>query len=389
MSYHGARSIRLIAKYFLLSFIILTLISSSALAKKPVKLTEREMAEVQGAIAPLVILGALVTSYAVNVVFDLAMDSEYRTAWVDTVSNLAEGEWDQAARSSVPLREKPIEYGKSPVNIGLAVTGPIGKIAGSSKLGKVISVGAENGASKAYIAGVKAGVRKEMAETAYEVPFTCLVRTNGNLNFETVQCAGDSVLDKATDPLTYLNIHQKGKVRQESYRVRIGEKGTDLLGESKKTKAIEELSTIVSQVKKHDQDNTPDPVSASRTSQARVAQQSGGGGGSGRSSSTAVTFDSNKVLANIKQGVAEVNKATGNTGSPFDLSRYSSPSQSKPAPAAKTAPAAPVRVTPPSNVRTIADNRADIARRTAAISGPSASKSKSSSGSRSSSSGKK
>lgn len=411
MSCQSTGSIRLIAKYLLLSFIILSLISSSAFAKKPIKLTDREMAEVEGAFLPAIILGALVVGYLENVVVDLAMNAEYRAAWKETAVDLAHKDWDAAAESAKPLAQEPIKAAKNIDNIIYAPVGFLGKVASANKFSQTIAVGTVKGAERAFFEGIKKGAREEGAQAAYEIPLTCLKQNEGQLNLDTVKCVGQTAFNRVADGTAISNVLMKGAVRKSAYEVRSGTIGTQLKRNSELSGILENANNLTDAIERRQTINTSGgirfadissgskPSQTSNTSQ-NIGSANGGGGGSGRSSSTAVTFDSNRVLANIKQGVAEVNKATGQTGSPFNISRAQAASA---APAAKTTSANQTSqgyVFARSYVRTIADNKADVARRTAAISGtpksssstssskPSSS-SKSSSSSRSSSSGRR
>jgi len=451
MSYHDAKSIRLIARYFLLSFIILSLISSSAFAKKPIRLTDQEMAEVEGAIAPLVYLAEVLSCYSVSVGIDLALDPVFREAAKGMAASLLHGDLEEAEKKSDVVLDKFRESATDSTTIALCLGTPLVKeLFSGVKLAKTAINGKTTGPLASGFNGAKREIYEEGAEAVYQIPVICLDKSNRGLNQGFIDCAVDQLGDRLKDPTLYFKIGTGINTSVQASKVSIGSKGTQLYKDSQDHFTAEKTNDLNGMIgrssnstltTKKPLENNEDLSSlkviggqgikfieavmprttqaikdskqevANNISQAQTAQSSGGSGGgggsSGRSSSTAVTFDCNRLLANIKQGVAEVNKATGKTGSPFDLSRYSSSSQSKSTPAASAAPAATTtyvnhaaegRVTPPSNVRTIADNRADIARRTAAISGTpapksssstSSSKPSSSSSSRSSSSGKK
>lgn len=253
--------------------------SAASFAGKPVKLSNAQMQEVQGAVAPLILVaGAVAGSFAIACSVDLiAAQYDYFSNDPDQIEPVAKtgsavvGMLNPATAapttvkilsgngpSSEDLRafnrwgkytgDKNIEVMTKTENIAAGLTGGIGEIGaiGGKVLGASVKTGlgpVAKGAKgldtlRPFLYGSAVKTAEIFGNTIAESTATCAYSGNKAGAPAYVSCVQDQLADKFSDPLTWTQIVCAGMARGESYNVLSGNQGAQLFSTSKLCESV-------------------------------------------------------------------------------------------------------------------------------------------------------
>lgn len=352
-----------IVKSFLVCLLVVCFAVPAVFAAKPVKLSEAEMAEVHGAIAPLILAagGAFAMACAIDELkgqYDYFSNKPEALAPVSkslskTLNNLnglinpaliPANSITAAKISKKDAREfnlwakytgdQNIKIMTRSENVISGLTGGAAEFAGPiiQTAAGPVKLGATGiGALMPVFKGSATALAKVAVESAVTIPGTCLVNndwTLNQINSSTLACMKNGAINTIENPFTLLEIVSGGITRGESYNTRSGS-GSSLSSASNLNNVIGLLSDLpIGQTAAKASATTPagqyqcvaavNPTPTKATTNAKqyqcAAPPSSSGGSSGRSSGSSSGSSSTSHSSSGSSGSASSGGSGASTG---------------------------------------------------------------------------